>query len=294
MPSGIIIKGIGGFYYVKTENGIYECKARGVFRKDSKIPLPGDEVVISVIDEEKKKGYIEEICERKIQLIRPAVANINQIALVVSVKSPLPDFVLLDKLLITVMQKELNAIICINKIDLDEGYKDVIIDCYKGTGVETICVSSVLNVGFEQLAKMLEGKTTVFAGQSGVGKSTILNKILDSYVMETGEISDKIERGRHTTRHAELLELKSGGFVVDTPGFSSFELSEIEPKELQNYYPEFRDYIGKCRFAGCSHISEPGCMVKSALENGMINKDRYGRYIIFYNMLKDKQRRKYS
>jgi len=161
------------------------------------------------------------------------VANINQIALVVSVKSPLPDFVLLDKLLITVMQKELNAIICINKIDLDEGYKDVIIDCYKGTGVETVCVSSVLNVGFEQLAKMLEGKTTVFAGQSGVGKSTILNKILDSYVMETGEISDKIERGRHTTRHAELLELKSGGFVVTLPALVLLNFRKLNRKNFK-------------------------------------------------------------
>jgi len=294
LPSGIILKGIGGFYYVKAEDGVYECKARGAFRKDSKIPLPGDEVILSVVDEEKKKGYIEEICPRKIQLVRPAVANINQIALVVSVKSPLPDFSLLDKLLITVMQKEINAIICINKIDLDEGYKDSIIDCYKDTGFEIVSISSVLDVGFEQLAKMLEGRITVFAGQSGVGKSTILNRILDSYVMETGNVSDKIERGKHTTRHAELLELKSGGFVVDTPGFSSFELSDIEPEHLQNYYPEFREYIGLCKFVGCSHISEPGCKVKSALEDGRISKDRYARYITFYKALKDKQRRKYS
>lgn len=294
MPSGVIVKGIGGFYYVKSESEVYECKARGAFRKDSKSPLPGDKVSLSVVDEEKKKGYIEEIYPRKIQLIRPAVANINQIALVISVKSPLPDFGLLDKLLITVMQKDISVVICINKIDLAEEYKNSIIDCYKSTGFEIVPLSSVLDVGFEQLGKMLEGKTTVFAGQSGVGKSTILNRILDSYVMKTGNVSDKIERGKHTTRHAELLELKSGGFVVDTPGFSSFELSDIEPEHLQNYYPEFGEHIGKCKFVGCSHISEPGCEVKRALENGLIHKDRYERYITFYNILKDKKRRKYS
>ena len=155
-------------------------------------------------------------------------------------------------------------------------------------------LSAVLNVGFNELEEVLTGKTTVFAGQSGVGKSTILNRVMDSYVMETGNVSDKIDRGKHTTRHAELIELKSGGFVVDTPGFSSFEITDIEPGDLQKYYPEFGEYIGKCRFAGCSHISEPGCEVKSALEKGLISSGRYERYIEFYNSLKEKQRKKYS
>lgn len=199
MPSGVIIKGIGGFYYVKAEDGVYECKAKGTFRKDSKIPLPGDNVSISVVDREKRLGFIEEIYSRTLQLIRPAVANINQIAIVVSVKSPLPDYYLLDKLLITVMQKEISGVICINKIDLDEKNINNIVESYKCTGIKTILLSAVLNVGYDELEKVLAGKTTVFAGQSGVGKSTILNRIMDSYVMKTGEVSDKIERGKHTT-----------------------------------------------------------------------------------------------
>lgn len=295
MPSGVIVKGIGGFYYVKAEGGTYECKARGIFRKDSIVPLPGDRVIISVVDEEKKIGNIEEILPRDLQLIRPAVANINQIALVISVRSPLPDLYLLDKLLITVEKKEISAVICINKIDLDKDEEhNTLVDSYKNTGFRTIILSSVLNTGFDELEKALTDRITVFAGQSGVGKSTILNRVLDSYVMETGSLSDKIGRGKHTTRHAELIELKSGGFVVDTPGFSSFELTDMMPNELQMYYPEFREHFGKCKFNSCSHISEPGCDVKSDLEKGLIDSGRYSRYIEFYNALKDKERRKYS
>ena len=239
MTSGTIIKGIGGFYYVKTQGGIYECKAKGIFRKDSMAPLPGDNVYISILDQQKKIGYLEEICPRKYQLMRPAVANINQIALVVSVRSPLPDYYLMDKILITAMRKEISAIICIIKIDLDEGNKDTIIRDYKNTGLKIIFLSSVLDIGFNGLKEVLKDKITVFAGQSGVGKSTILNRILDSKVMETGEVSSRIDRGRHTTRHAELIELQSGGLVVDTPGFSSFELEDLEPNTLQLCYPEF-------------------------------------------------------
>lgn len=294
MIPGLIIKGIGGFYYVKTEAGVYECKARGIFRKDSFTPLPGDKVSISVTDEEKKIGNIEEISPRESQLIRPAVANVNQIAIVIAIKSPQPDFTLLDKLLITIEQKGINAVVCINKIDLDkeEKYKDVI-KSYNKAMYKVIALSSVTGTGFDELDLALKDRTTVFAGQSGVGKSTILNKVLDSYVMETGTISDRIERGKHTTRHAELIELKSGGFVVDTPGFSSFEISGIEPNELQNYYPEFREYFGRCKFTSCMHINEPHCEVKAALEKDALDLGRYNRYVEFYNMLKEKQRKKY-
>lgn len=294
MVPGQIIKGIGGFYYVKTDTGVYECKARGVFRKDSLTPLPGDKVSISVIDEENKIGNIEEIFPRQSQLIRPAVANVNQIAIVIAIKSPQPDFTLLDKLLISTEQKGISAIICINKIDLDE--KDEhknIAKAYEKAMYKVIALSSVTGTGFDELELALRDKTTVFAGQSGVGKSSILNKILNSYVMKTGSISDRIERGRHTTRHAELIELKSGGFVVDTPGFSSFEISGIEANELQNFYPEFREYIGRCKFTGCMHISEPSCEVKAALEKEVLDKGRYNRYVEFYNILREKQRKKY-
>lgn len=295
MIPGLIIKGIGGFYYVKTEFGIFECKARGIFRKDSFTPLPGDKVSISISNKDEKVGNIEEIFPRESQLIRPAVANVNQIAIVISIKSPQPDFILLDKLLITVEQKEISAVVCINKIDLDETleYKKVA-EAYQKSGYKVIALSSVEGTGFDELEGALTGKTTVFAGQSGVGKSTILNKVLDSYVMKTGKVSEKIERGKHTTRHAELIELKSGGFVVDTPGFSSFELSGIEAGELQNYYPEFRKYYGQCKFTGCRHISEPGCKVRDALEKGIIDSGRHTRYVEFCNMLKEKERKKYS
>lgn len=288
------MKGIGGFYYVKTESGVYECKARGIFRKDSFSPLPGDKVSISIEDEGNKLGNIEEILPRESRLIRPAVANVNQVVIVVSIRSPQPDFILLDKLLITFEQKGINAVICINKIDLDENKKyKTVIEAYQKAMYKVIAVCSVAEIGFDELESALKDKTTVFAGQSGVGKSTILNRVLDSYVMETGKVSDKIERGKHTTRHAEIIELKSGGFVVDTPGFSSFELSDVEANELQNFYPEFREYYGSCKFTGCMHISEPSCGVKDALERGVFDRGRYERYVEFCKFLKDMQRKKY-
>lgn len=295
MQPGIIVKGIGGFYYVKTESGIYECKARGIFRKDSYAPLPGDKVSISVSGNDEKVGNIEEIFPRESQLIRPTVANVNQIAIVIATKSPQPDFLLLDKLLITVEQKKISAVVCINKMDLaqDMEYKNVA-KSYEKAGYKVVALSSAIEKGFDELESVLKGKTTAFAGQSGVGKSTILNKVLNSYVMETGKVSERIERGRHTTRHAELIELKSGGFVVDTPGFSSFELDGLEAGELQNFYPEFQEFFGRCKFTGCMHISEPGCEVKAALEKGILDGGRHARYVGFYNMLKEKHRRKYS
>lgn len=288
MPSGIIIKGIGGFYYVKTEAGTYECKARGIFRKTDVTPLPGDMVEISILDEETMKGSMDAILPRKSLLVRPAVANVNQIALVLAAKSPAPDFMLLDKLLITAEIKGIEPIICVNKIDLDEEeeYRKKT-DGYKHAGYRIIPMSPKAGAGLEKLRQILTGHITVFAGQSGVGKSTILNRIMDSWVMKTGDVSGKIERGKHTTRHAELLELQDGGYVVDTPGFSSFELTDIEHDTLELYYPEFRQYLNKCRFTGCSHINEPDCCVKEALEKGLIDKDRYNRYIQFYNMLKE-------
>ena len=287
MPIGIIIKGIGGFYYVKADEKLYECKARGIFRKNAVIPLPGDKVVISVNDEEEKLGNLDEILPRSSELVRPAVANINQIVIVISIKSPQPDIILLDKLLITAELKELKAVVCINKIDLDiENEAKRICDSYSKAGFEVYITSSNLKQGFEEIRGIFKDRITVFAGQSGVGKSTILNTITDSLAMETGEVSKRLDRGKHTTRHAELIELKSGGYIVDTPGFSSFELDEIAFDKLENYYPEFNAYINKCRFTWCSHIKEPDCVVKEALEKGDIDRGRYERYIQFYTELK--------
>jgi ribosome biogenesis GTPase / thiamine phosphate phosphatase len=290
LPSGIIIKGIGGFYYVKAENGIYECKARGIFRKDETIPLPGDRVIISVIEEEKKIGSLDEIMPRESHLIRPAVANVNQIAVVLAIKSPSPDFMLLDKLLITAESERLHVIICINKIDLCENLElEKILKAYNKTGYKIISLSSKKDYGFDELRAALDKRITVFAGQSGVGKSTILNRIMNYQVMQTGKVSEKIKRGKHTTRHAELVELVSGGYVVDTPGFSSFELMELNHENLELYYPEFDAYLNKCRFTGCSHISEPSCSIKEALSNGDISAERYQRYVELYNFLKHQE-----
>lgn len=287
MPTGIILKGIGGFYYVKTCDGVYECKARGVFRKDDLTPLPGDRVNISVIEKEKMTGSIDEILPRDSQLVRPAVANVDQIIVVIAVKSPSPDFILLDKLLIAAEINGVAPIICINKADLDvDGEHHKIIEAYEKTGYKIVLTSAKMDLGFDELKELLTGHITTFAGQSGVGKSTMLNKVMQSMVMETGEISMKIERGRHTTRHAELIELESGGFVVDTPGFSSFELKDIKHDELELFYPEFGQYRNKCRFTGCSHISEPECSIKEALNAGLISYERYTRYVQFYNELR--------
>lgn len=288
MPEGIIIKGIGGFYYVKTGDGVYECKAKGVFRKEGLTPLPGDSVSISVLDEHVKTGNIDVIHKRHTFFIRPAVANIDQIVLVAAAESPVPDLYLLDKLLITAEIRGVKPVIYVNKIDLDQdGNYQKIVDVYTQAEYRVIPGSTKTGSGMEGLKQILAGHVTAFAGQSGVGKSTLLNRIMDTWVMKTGEVSHKLERGKHTTRHAELVELRDGGYVVDTPGFSSFELTDIGFEELEQYYPEFKAYLGKCRFTGCSHISEPDCAVKEALQGGMIDESRYDRYVQLYRYLKD-------
>jgi len=290
LPSGIIIKGIGGFYYVRKDDEIYECKARGIFRKDEITPLPGDLVSFTVIDEDHKKGTIDKIHERQSQLIRPAVANINQVIVVISIKSPAPDLLLLDKLLVMAEHQNIDAIVCINKIDLasDEEYSEIC-EAYSKAGYEVILSSSKTGDGLDNLKKSLNGRISVLAGQSGVGKSTILNKIIDSQVMKTGNISDKIERGRHTTRHAELVKVETDGYLVDTPGFSSLGIANITYDKLALYYREFQNYMDRCRFTHCSHISEPQCAIKEAVNEGLIDKGRYMRYISLYSTLKQQK-----
>ena len=265
-----------------------------MFRKEGIIPLPGDRVEFSVIREDEKTGFIESIQPRKTQLIRPAVANIDQLAIIIAAKAPEPDFLLLDKLLVTAAVKGIDPLICINKIDLDadEIYKEVV-NSYEKTGYPVVAMSSKSGMGIEDFKEKLRGRVTVLAGQSGVGKSTILNNIAGSWVMKTGDISQKIERGKHTTRHAELFELNFGGYVVDTPGFSSFELSGIAFDKLDSCYREFEEYKTKCRFVGCSHLTEPQCGVKDALSKGEIDFGRYERYAQLYNILKEIDSNKY-
>lgn len=295
MPAGTIIRGIGGFYYVASEDGsIVECKARGIFRKDKITPLTGDRVIFSMIDPARKKGSIDKIEERSTVLVRPAVANVNQMVAVIAAKSPEPDLMLVDKLLVTAQEQEIRAIVCINKTDLD-GQDNIaaLRKPYAIAGYDVIETNKQETDGFNELKSLLKGYVTVFAGQSGVGKSTLLNRIMNTLVMRTGELSDKLDRGKHTTRRVELLRLEEGGFVVDTPGFSSFELSGISCQELQHFYPELGEYIQYCRFKGCSHINEPDCGVKRAVEDKQIDSGRYDRYVELHALLQLEEESKY-
>ena len=295
MPTGIILKGIGGFYHVSADEATYECKARGIFRKNDVTPLPGDRVNFSVIDEEKKKGSLDVILPRFSQLTRPAVSNVNQVVIVIAARSPIPDFLLLDKLLVTAAKENIKAVICLNKLDLDvddEGEK--ISGAYKNAGYDFIRTSTKTGQGLDELGDKLRSMVTVFAGQSGVGKSTLLNSILKDLIMQTGDLSIKTDRGKHTTRHAELIPLVCGGYIVDTPGFSSFELENIDQGELQHYYSEFSDLTESCRFSGCSHANEPDCKIKEHVGNGLIDMGRYERYIELFSYLKQLNAMKYK
>ncbi len=279
---GKIIKGIGGFYYVKAaDNTVYECKARGIFRKDKIKPYIGDEVEITA---ENGKGSIDSIYPRRTELIRPAVSNIDILVIVAAAAEPEPDVFLIDKLLVNAEESGIKPIICINKTDVKSG--DELSGIYKNAGYEVITVSAAKDEGFEKLLPYLKDKTSAFAGLSGVGKSSILN-IITGTKQETGEVSDKIKRGRHTTRHVELLELKGGGFVLDTPGFSSFEVNRINVADLYKYFPEMRGFEDMCRFKGCFHINEPDCAIKERVDSGEISKSRYESYKELYNQLKE-------
>jgi len=296
MVKGTIIKGIAGFYYVEAGQTIYECKARGKFRNKNIIPVIGDNVLISLKEEENSndrylEGTIEEILERRNSLIRPAVANVDQAMVVFSVTYPQIHLDLLDRFLIHIEKEEITPCIVLNKID--EGNPqdyEYIVERYTKVGYEVICLSAKKAIHTDLLMPKLKDKTTVFAGPSGVGKSTLLNTIEEGLALETGHVSDKIKRGKHTTRHVELIPLTAGGFVLDTPGFTSLQLDGIDSDDLQYYFPEFKEYIGSCKFRGCTHIHEPGCKVKEALEDGEIVKERYETYTTYYKQLKETRR----
>ena len=289
---GKIIKGIAGFYYIYAENDeIYECKAKGIFRKDKQKPLVGDNVEIEVLDEQEKEGSVTAILPRKNSLIRPAVANVDQALLIFAAASPNPNFNLLDRFLVMMGRQDVPVILCFNKCDLiTEEQQQEIASIYEASGCKILFVSAKKELGLKKLQEILEGKTTTVAGPSGVGKSSLINLLAPEACMETGEISKKIERGRHTTRHAELIQLKGDGYIMDTPGFSSLYLPEMEKEELQDCYPEFAAYEPYCRFQGCSHISEPDCGVKEALSEGKIHPVRYENYCQLYGELKDRKK----
>ena len=289
---GKIVKGIAGFYYVHVpDKGIYECKAKGIFRKENQKPLVGDDVEIQILDEEEAKGNIEKLLPRKSELIRPAVANIDQALVIFAIVKPQPNFNLLDRFLIMMEQQEIPCIICFNKADIDEKQDGVSYEeIYRSCGYETLQVSAKDGQGLDALKEMLVGKTTTVAGPSGVGKSSIINELQSSIKMETGAISTKIERGKHTTRHSELIAMEENTYILDTPGFSSLGLFDMEKEDLTKYYREFVSHEKYCKFAGCAHMNEPVCGVKEAVEDGEISGLRYENYKLLYQELKDRKK----
>lgn len=289
---GKIVKGIAGFYYVDVPGmGVLECKARGIFRKENQKPLVGDDVLVEELPE-KGKGVVVQILERHSEIIRPAVANVDQALIIFAVTKPQPSFNLLDRLLILMGQQKLSCIICFNKLDLDEeGLGEEYCRIYGQSGYETLLVSARQGLGLEKLKERLMGRTTTVAGPSGVGKSSLINCLQSGVVMETGDISDKIERGKHTTRHSELIPIGGNSYILDTPGFSSLGLFGLEKEDLSAFYPEFARFEQNCRFTGCSHIAEQDCGVKRALDEGQVSRIRYDNYCLLYEELKN--RRKY-
>ena len=281
---GKIIRGIAGFYYVHANGmGVFECKAKGIFMNNNIKPLVGDNVTLEILDMENMSGNITDILPRKNCLIRPAVANADQAVIIFAASYPKPDLNLLDRFLLMMGMQGIPVGICFNKADDVCGEELLqLADNYKDSGCMVYVTSTVTGAGIEELKESLKGRTTVLAGPSGVGKSSVINRLFPEANMETGDISNKIKRGKHTTRHSELFSLGDGIYVMDTPGFTSLRLPAAEKEEVKDYYPEFQDYIGECRFLGCVHINEPGCAVKKAVEEGKISQNRYSNYKQFY------------
>ena len=289
---GKIIKGIAGFYYVNVvEFGVYECKAKGIFRKEKQKPLVGDNVEIEVLDEETMTGNITALLPRKNELIRPAVANIDQALVVFAVTRPSPHFNLLDRFLVMMERQDIPVVLCFNKEDIAEDEQvEKLRSVYEGCGYPCVFTSALEERNIEKIKELLKGKTTVIAGPSGVGKSSLINILNPDAKMETGDISSKIERGKHTTRHSELFTISQDSYIMDTPGFSSLYVNDFEKEELKYYFPEFDPYEGTCWFLGCDHVHEPDCAVKAAVEAGEIHEIRYKDYLEMYEELKSKRR----
>lgn len=288
---GKIIKGIAGFYYVDTPDGVFQCRARGLFRNKDLKPLAGDNVRIELTGGDDVEGNVISIHERKNSLIRPPVANIDQALILFAIHSPEPVWGLLDRFLINMACHDIPCIICINKDDLKKGGEtEKIISDYRDSGCELIFTSAVNNTGTDELKALLEGKTTTVAGPSGVGKSSIINALLGKDHMQTGSLSLKVDRGKQTTRHTELVPIGRDTYIFDSPGFSSLDLPDIEPESLRDHFPEFAGYNGKCRYNMCSHTHEPGCVVKEAVLGGVISELRYSSYVSLFDQLKESKR----
>lgn len=284
--NGIIIKGIGGFYYVEAANEVYECKARGAFRKKKITPLAGDNVVITV--RQDKENTIDDILPRKNNLLRPPVANIDTLIIVSSVKEPVPNLLVIDKLTAIAVDKGIKPCIVFSKSDLGDTseYENI----YKKAGIDVVSVCCKTGEGVDKVKALLGNGIAVFTGNTGVGKSSLLNAIDDRFSLATGEISDKLGRGRHTTREVTLYHVLDG-LVADTPGFSSLDIEQssdvIVKENLPFCFPEFREYLGKCKFTSCSHTVEKGCLILEALNDGVIDANRHANYVAMYNDVKN-------
>lgn len=283
---GIIIKGISGFYYVEAADGIiYECKARGVFRKEKITPLAGDKVEISV--DENNKNSIDKIYERRNMFKRPPIANVDKLVIVSSVCDPRPNLLIIDRLSAVAVYKNVEPIIVFTKNDLQSA--DEYIEIYKNAGFKTFAVSNETGEGIGEIKAVIENGVCVFTGNSGVGKSSLINRMYPDFALETGEISKKLGRGRHTTRHVELLKINNG-YIADTPGFSSldFETNDLIKKdELAFCFPDFSDYIDSCKFSTCAHVNDKGCRLIEAVNNGDVMRSRHESYVTMYNEVKD-------
>lgn len=289
---GKIVKGIAGFYYVHVpQKGVFECKAKGNFRNRSIKPLVGDNVEIDIIDAALNKGNITDVLKRKNKLLRPAVSNVDQVLVVFAASRPEPNLNLLDKFLMMMEYFGVETIVCFNKTDLgeEENFKEYK-KMYESAGYRVLLTSVKEKAGVSMIKEILRYKTTVLAGPSGVGKSSMLNMLLDESIMETGDVSKKIGRGRHTTRHSEIFNIYKDTYIVDTPGFSSLFVEELDEKVIKNYFNEFKYYEGGCRFNGCMHIHEPGCAIKEAVQNGEIYQLRYENYVKLVNEYSERKK----
>lgn len=285
MAEGIILKALSGFYYVDDGQTITSCRARGKFRHEKLTPLVGDRVRFTPLEE--GKGALDEIMPRKNEFQRPAVANVDQLVIIASQATPVTDPFLIDRVVSIAEGRNCDCIICINKCDLEPG--DELEKIYQQAGFKTLKVSAETGEGIEQLRQLISGKVSAFTGNSGVGKSSILNALEPGIALKTGDVSEKLGRGRHTTRHVELFRLSCGAVVADTPGFSSFDTDKMElrrKEELQHTFREFRPYLDKCQFQNCAHIKEKGCVVREAVKSGEIPSSRHQSYIRLYEQAK--------
>lgn len=304
MPEGVIVKALSGYYYVKPlvngmaasgEKDAVQCRARGIFKKKGVTPLVGDHIVYS--HTENGEGMVDEILPRRSELIRPPVANVDLAVLVFSVREPDLNLQLLDKFLVHIEHSGLDTVICLTKQDLLSDKPDAedpvmqVKALYEQIGYQVIISSSRLGLGTDLLKERLKGQISVFSGQSGVGKSSLLNRLVPGLTLETSAISMRLGRGKHTTRHVELIELEEGGFVADTPGFSQLDFLELGVEELSTCFRDFASFAEQCKFRGCSHTHEPGCKVREAVEEGKIATSRYEHYVLFLTEMKDKKRR---